>query len=815
MQNGRKVILGAIVWVAMSICGCASSATADNTGGATADKPKLTLRHFMANARVCLDANFDEGLPEEAEIEVLVRKASGPSAKVNAVVKLTPGGLGYGSLDIRALAPGQYTVVMRVTKDGKVIARTSEKSFTRTTPAEWMTNSYGNEDIVLKGFKPLNAVGTTITLWGRTYEFGNSIMPAQIINQGQPMLASPINWYARIKGKDYSLVVESMQLVSASRTRALYEGKGALGNLSVTAEMMIEFDGFMKFEITFAPEAMPLEIEKLWMDIPLVPLQSTNMFHPTRRSGTWDKEWKSPLKLIFTNTITLGTPDISLQWLTESDEHYYPVGNQEALATLDEKQTRIFRNTVIGAAKRIKKPFTLTFALHAGPVRERPANWRGWTMNGRHYLDPKRHISVRYKYFQGWWSRTPGDLIPRAGSTLNLKDRIDGTSMYFNGFRHFNEKDPQKRLPEWQKYEKEWQRVPPEIMVGTAPGWNQQGQDLNSSWSQWHVYNCYKLFSMTGFRGLYYDSMSAPMTSMNEAAGSGYVDETGVRHPTSPIFSLRETQKRIYAIVHKFRPEDGIVIIHTASFIQLPVVSFCDIIYDGEMMSWVDLLPPNGNYFDTYRDDLFQMIFSCKNYGPVGGFHDMSASPNYIDKPGVSHAAQMTNQRKLWAKWLMHDIHTYGGSTLGGEELLYFWLDHAFDLTGSDVKFHPYWDRHPAVKAIKGTWTAAGKELDLASKYSATAYTRSGGQALVIVVRDAPNNYDGPVTVHVNLDRTKLGLPEGALVSLELESLGRKTKGVIEGDMLKVPVAVDDFSAVIIKPALSQTQDVVNEEEIE
>ena len=58
----------------MSICGCPSSATADDTGGATADKPKPPPRHFMANARACLDANFDEGLPEEAEIEVLVRE---------------------------------------------------------------------------------------------------------------------------------------------------------------------------------------------------------------------------------------------------------------------------------------------------------------------------------------------------------------------------------------------------------------------------------------------------------------------------------------------------------------------------------------------------------------------------------------------------------------------------------------------------------------------------------------------------------------------------------------------------------------------
>ena len=56
----------------MSICGCTSSATADDTGGATADKPKPPTRHFMANARACLDANFAEGLPEGAEIEVLV-----------------------------------------------------------------------------------------------------------------------------------------------------------------------------------------------------------------------------------------------------------------------------------------------------------------------------------------------------------------------------------------------------------------------------------------------------------------------------------------------------------------------------------------------------------------------------------------------------------------------------------------------------------------------------------------------------------------------------------------------------------------------
>ena len=77
-----------------------------------------------------------------------------------------------------------------------------------------------------------------------------------------------------------------MKLVTASETRALYQGQGTLGDLSVTSDLVVEYDGFMKFTITFAPTAAPVEIEKLWMDVPLVPLQSTNMFHPTRRSGT-------------------------------------------------------------------------------------------------------------------------------------------------------------------------------------------------------------------------------------------------------------------------------------------------------------------------------------------------------------------------------------------------------------------------------------------------------------------------------------------------------------------------------------------------
>ncbi|NCO35768.1 MAG: LamG domain-containing protein [Armatimonadetes bacterium] len=752
-------------------------------------QPRILVVNYASSAKARVDCDPGTRLPEGTTVVAEVVKPGGVATGLRTPLSLTPGGLDYGYLDLKTLPPGKYEVLVTARQGAREMRRSAAATVERVAPEEWMTNTYGNEDVVLPGFEPLKAQGPTVTLWGRTYRFDNAFLPTQVVNQGQAMLARPVNWFLSVDGNTQSLQVDTVRLVSSSPTRAVYEGKGRLGGLIVNGRTTVEYDGFMKCEMTFDSGGAPAPVERLWMELAFAPAQCVNLFHPTRRTGLWTADWKSPLTLQTTNVLTLGTPDVCLQWLTESDEHYFPRGNLEALQTLETPEARVLRTIVVGAPKQISKPFHLTFALHAGPVRPRPVDWRGWTLNGRRYLDPAKHTSVRYHYFDGWWCRAPGDLIPREGFPLEqLKDRIDGTSMHFGGFRHFEEKDPQKRLPEWEKYESEWERIPRMINLGTAPGWCEQYVDTNSTWGQWHIYNCHRLFQLTGMRGLYYDDWMPPV-SMNPAAGSGYVDETGVRRPIYPIFSQRELHRRVYAIVHKARPKDGVVIIHTASSILLPIVSFCDIIYDGEILGWVDLVPPEGDYFQTYRNDLFQTIFACRQYGPVPGFHDMTCS-------AYSPAAlKMSNQRKLWAMLLTHDIHAQGGFTSGQEELRYFWLD-AFDLTDPQVKFHPYWSPNPAAKAVRGYWPNGDDKL---ARLWAVAYTKPG-KALIIIVRDSPNNYSGPITVEVQLDRKQLGLPLGPLHCTDLESLCRATKGVVEGDLLKVPVEVDDFAAVVVTP---------------
>jgi len=740
---------------------------------------QLYIFNYPSIRRVRVDADFGTRVSPDASAQVRVLKADGTPTDIAVTLKHTPGGFDYGWLDVNSLPVGTYQVTATLEQADKQIAAAPPQSFEVFEPEEWMTNTYGAEDVVLPGFEPLEADGAVVQLWGRTYDFTDAIMPRQVVNQGKKMLARPINWFVRVNGQDLPLTVEAMTLTESSATRARYEGKGKLGPLEVTAKVMVEYDGFMKFELAFDPGTAPVAVERIWMDIPLHPSQSSNLYHSTRRSGAWETDWRSPLRLIVTSAMTLGTPGAALQWLTESDQHYYPRGNPAALETLEDAEARVFRTNLIAAPKRLDQPFSLTFALHAGPARPRPANWRGQ--------------SVGYRYFQTHWCRSPGDLIPMRGyDDPGLENLIDGTSIHFQGFRSFTERDLEKRLPEWERYEQEWIRVPHFYRANQpvghpqGSGWNEVMVDSNSSWAQWNVYNAYQLFSRTKMRGLYYDDWYHGV-SMNEAAGSGYVDEHGLRRPTWPLFSQREIHRRVYAIVKKFRPEDGIKILHTSAWHLLPIMPYFDYTLEGEIMGWVDLLPPEGNYFKTYTLDLMQMLFAGYNTGVING---VMYEPHHPLKEAP------WNQRRLFALRLTHDMH------VNNPRLLALYIREGFPLDGSDVVFHPYWEEQPAAQALRSyvlppDGTPVPQPDDT---LWAVAYTKPGDQALVVVARKVADDQAAPAVVEVKLDREKLGLPKGRLAGFSLESLGRTGQGTVTGDLLQVEIGADDFAAVILRP---------------
>jgi len=191
--------------------------------------------------------------------------------------------------------------------------------------------------------------------------------------------------------------MSEFKLDSVKDTRAVFKGKGRLGSLAVSAEVMVEYDGFIKFNLSFAPTRKQVSIDKLYMDIPFKPEQSDLMYYHTRTRAFWDNKWHSHLKQPAMNVMTFGTADIILQWMTESDQYYYPVDDKGQLSTFTQNNAHVFRTNIIGSKKRISKKFDLTFALQAGPVKARPKDWRSWTMKGRKFLVPGKHKDINYK----------------------------------------------------------------------------------------------------------------------------------------------------------------------------------------------------------------------------------------------------------------------------------------------------------------------------------------------------------------------------------------------------------------------------------
>jgi hypothetical protein len=88
--------------------------------------------------------------------------------------------------------------------------------------------------------------------------------------------------------------------------------------------------------------------------------------------------------------------------------------------------------------------------------------------------------------------------------------------------------------------------------------------------------------------GIYTDGATQVSPSQNLYAGSGYVDENGILRPTTPIFGVRDTMKRLYRIV-KSREPDGVFVNHMSFNLLLPTLAFSDMHYTGEHEDYENL----------------------------------------------------------------------------------------------------------------------------------------------------------------------------------------------------------------------------------
>ena len=135
-------------------------------------------------------------------------------------------------------------------------------------------------DRVLEPWKPLVRHGETIGYWNGEVQW-NGPLPAQLTSRGQPLLAGPIRL---VTGQPP--LWDAPRMIEEKPYRVTFAGEGHLGDLAVSYETLMEFDGLIRADITLTPPAGGTELSNLIVEIPLRAEVATYYRNPA--CSPWD-----------------------------------------------------------------------------------------------------------------------------------------------------------------------------------------------------------------------------------------------------------------------------------------------------------------------------------------------------------------------------------------------------------------------------------------------------------------------------------------------------------------------------------------------
>lgn len=104
---------------------------------------------------------------------------------------------------------------------------------------------------------------------------------------------------------------------------------------------------------------------------------------------------------------------------------------------------------------------------------------------------------------------------------------------------------------------------------------------MNSEWSEILCAGLEALQEEYGFDGFYFDGTLEPRECLNSEHGCGYTDEHGNKHPTYPVFKVREFAKRIYRLASE---KNLTINFHPSGCRNLAVLGFCSSLFEGEFI---------------------------------------------------------------------------------------------------------------------------------------------------------------------------------------------------------------------------------------
>jgi hypothetical protein len=627
-------------------------------------------------------------------------------------------------LDTTGLTPGSYVIRSRVGEEGTVLGLVSRTLVLQAPPA-WLGNRLGIVDNVPAPWTPLVRTGNALSCWGRTVDFGDSVLPAALVSQDRDILAAPVRLTATVNGSEVTLSETPIRYTLEDDQRVEWEAEPSLGEAQCTIRASMEFDGLLWYQLslTGAPDVV---VQHLALDIPLRAEHSDLLYSGDYRTRDTGRTPEDAWHCGFRPCLGLSDEVRGLQWFAESMQGWHLNDSDRALQILPAGDRRTLRVTFIDTPTPLEKERTIRFGLQPTPVKP--------PLQGRRMVRPRiKGVAEPPQNIALWWTdyslgcSVPIPVSDNAAERLRQQQQAGIRVHAYTRLCECSVKAPQYAAfgDEWRLHPGPRKSFNPEADWGTAnpvcPG--------SESWRDWTVWSFYQACRELDFDGIYYD-VSRPPFCANRQHGCGYEDDSGSRQPEYQLLATRELQKRMWIMMHT-EFEGKWISHHMSGELTLMCQSFDDLIIDGE--NFTSML--KDTYYELLPLDKFRAEFMGHQWGVPSVFlpefsraqltpeaKNLWNSPAKI--PAVRHLAGMI---------ALHDSLVWPAYS---DPTPYVTIWQAQDAIGwsDEVTFIPYWATKPPYRSDHTNVVAS--VFQNGQRTLAVAFNNTDEQARLVLLPD-------------------------------------------------------------------------------
>ena len=654
---------------------------------------------------------------------------------------LAPGRPASGTIDLTDWGLGAYVVEVGVRESGKIVATARESIY--WLDAAWRKADY-SADVLLPPWTPLRVSGHTVHCWGRSYTFGEHMLPSAMTSQGTSLLAGPIELVVRQGDRRLALGPCTRKTVSAKTTSTVATATGAFApEVVYTARAAVEYDGLVMLDLSLAGAGVQT-LSGVDVRIP-VRGELVRYIYRTGRQAMWvfgktfvrerpgvgrfgiapllpdltGRVEKPSLPAVLTAAdfmpmAWMGNDDVGLFWFCDSNRTWPHslAGRPDAVAFVDEGDAVVLRLRIQQSPERLPSPWTLRFGIMATPMKPGASGMarrpRGWGLTAQ----ADKRVALSWPIPKAVWDLGWPDPVDPAGcrQSVDTAWRRGDIPVFYT----LNALSADR--PDWKVYGDAWHldgaqddfwdngRFRPGgkgCLAATCPG-------AGMGFAEYYAYHLGELIKQYNYGGYYRDGMFVgPCANQSHGHGVGGAIDYHME-------SLRRHYRYLYKVVKQQHPDNSWIIGHSSGLLALPLLAYCDSVVTAETLSAVNR--HGGDYrrvvtLDEYRNEY---MGRSKGYASI-----------YIGQlRGENNTA--ANTRLLMALLLLHDVVPWTAQMdLRTVRYIQNTIDRKFGI--ADTTYFPYFKADTPAKI-------AGSDLHV------SLYRRPDGRTLAVVVNLSDKN---------------------------------------------------------------------------